>query len=176
MYLAIVAWQGTFQPAGNPLLQGTSIAAIHAFGSITAVEIRQGQWWRALTATCIHGGLLHIGMNLLGFYRLGQMIEEWYGAAQVLFLYVVLGIGGSLLAAGAKLVFHYHPEQPSVGGSIVLCGFMAMIGLVARRSGTKIGRLIFFAGARRISSGLGHLGPWCPSSITWGMPAAPSRA
>jgi rhomboid protease GluP len=142
VYVSMVWWQGSIQPTGDPILQGATTAAVHAFGSITALEIRQGQWWRALTATCIHGGLLHIGMNILGFYRLGQMIEEWYGAAQLLFLYVVVGIGGSLIAIAAKLALHYHVQQPSVGGSIVLCGFMATIGLVGRRSGTKIGRLV----------------------------------
>ena len=158
VYIAIVFWQGTFHPAGNPFLIGTTPEATHAFGSITAEEVRRGEVWRALTATFIHGGLLHLGVNLLGFYRVGQMVEEWYGSALFLFFYVLSGFGGNLIAAGVRLAASSRVLRagwgtcsatpsgtdgtPSVGGSIVLCGLLGLIAVVGWRSRTKTGRFM----------------------------------
>jgi membrane associated rhomboid family serine protease len=171
VYLVMGWQQGTFQPdASHPFVRGMRNETCHIFGSMTAVEIRHGQWWRALTATGIHVGLLHLGINLLGFYRLGDMLEEWYGSAQILLLYVVIGLGGNLLAAAIKLSLGFQTAQPSVGGSVVLCGFMSLIGVVAWRSRTRFGRFILsqvlwsflsVAGLGLMTSivdNLGHLG------------------
>src|SRR5262249_55270555 len=113
-------------------------------GSITADEIRAGQWWRALCATWIHGGLLHIIINLTGFYRLGQMVEEWYGSAQLIAIYVVIGVGGNLIAAAVRLLLSFYVGSAGGGGSAVLCGLMALVGTVGWRSRTKSGRFLLF--------------------------------
>src|SRR6266704_1422478 len=49
------------------------------------------QWWRLITAMFLHGGLIHIGFNMMSLMQLGPALEELYGSARYLFLYVVTG-------------------------------------------------------------------------------------
>src|SRR5271154_5418093 len=46
------------------------------------------QPWRLVTAIFLHGGLLHIGFNMWVLMDVGPMVEEMYGSARYLFLYV----------------------------------------------------------------------------------------
>src|SRR3974377_1746830 len=48
-------------------------------GDKARFEINQGQWWRLVTAGFLHGGLLHIGMNLWGLFDWGGQGGEVYG-------------------------------------------------------------------------------------------------
>src|ERR1700687_6229578 len=55
-----------------------------------------GQWWRLLTSTFEHGGLLHIALNMWCLYSLGWLAELLFGRSRFTLLYLLCGIGGSL--------------------------------------------------------------------------------
>ena len=55
-----------------------------------------GQWWRLLTSTFEHGGLLHIALNMWCLYNLGWLAELLFGRSRFTLLYLLCGIGGSL--------------------------------------------------------------------------------
>ncbi len=55
-----------------------------------------GQWWRLLTSTFEHGGLLHIALNMWCLYNLGWLAELLFGRSRFTLLYLMCGIGGSL--------------------------------------------------------------------------------
>jgi hypothetical protein len=57
------------------------------------------QPWRLVTAIFLHGGLLHIGFNMWVLMDIGPMVEELYGSARYLFLYVATGVCGYLLSS-----------------------------------------------------------------------------
>ena len=61
-------------------------------GALTA----GGQWWRLLTCTFEHGGLLHIALNMWCLYSLGWLAELLFGKSRYILLYLMCGIGGSL--------------------------------------------------------------------------------
>jgi membrane associated rhomboid family serine protease/Flp pilus assembly protein TadD len=61
-------------------------------GALTA----GGQWWRLLTCTFEHGGLLHIALNMWCLYSLGWLAELLFGKSRYTLLYLMCGIGGSL--------------------------------------------------------------------------------
>ena len=52
-----------------------------------------------MTAMFLHGGLIHIGFNMMVLMDIGPVVEEVYGSARFLFLYTAVGIGGYLLSA-----------------------------------------------------------------------------
>jgi len=85
------------------------------------------QPWRFVTAIFLHGGLLHIGFNMWVLMDIGPMVEELYGSARYLFLYVVTGVGGYLLSSS---VGHF-----SVGASGSLLGLVGV--LLAATTGRK---------------------------------------
>ncbi len=57
------------------------------------------EWWRLVTAMFLHGGLLHIGFNMMALMQFGPAIEELYGSARYLFIYVFTGAFGFLASA-----------------------------------------------------------------------------
>ena len=146
VFLGMCWDQGGLRSGGDALSGGISIAAAHDFGSISPAEVRSGQVWRALTATCIHFGVIHIALNMIAFWQLGRMIEEWYGSAQFLGLYVVIGALANLIAAAARLTRPVGWNDPGGGGSGVVCGLVALVAVVGWRSRTREGVMI----ARRL--------------------------
>ena len=87
----------------------------------------------------LHGGLIHIGFNMMVLLDIGPMVEEVYGSARYLFLYLVMGIIGFLVSA---LAGHF-----SVGASGAILGIIGLlIAITTRRGGQQMkelrGRLI----------------------------------
>lgn len=54
--------------------------------------------WRLVSCIFVHGGPLHIALNLLALYGLGRLCEALYGPGRLLFLFLVSGLAGSLLS------------------------------------------------------------------------------
>ena len=71
-----------------------------------------GQWWRLLTATFVHVGLLHIATNMWCLWNLGLLGEPLLGPAGLIAVYLITGIAGNLLS----LLFNvFHRDGVSVG-------------------------------------------------------------
>jgi rhomboid protease GluP len=77
------------------------------------------QPWRFVTAVFLHGSILHIVFNMWVLMDIGPQIEELYGSARYLFIYVVTGIGGYLVSS----TFGHF----SVGGSGALLGLIGVL-------------------------------------------------
>jgi membrane associated rhomboid family serine protease len=92
---------------------------IHDQGGLNGFDYLDGTWWwRLVTCTLVHVGILHIGMNMLALYRGGPIIESMYGRVRFLVIYLFAGIGGSCFA----LVWS---PAGCVGASGALCGIFA---------------------------------------------------
>ena len=129
-------WQGQV-PSAFSLLLGSING--HRFGDLTVNDLYHGEIWRTLTATFVHYGIIHLGMNLFGMYQLGPLVEEWYGAGQFLLLYVVIGAGGNALAGVIRHGLGLNPYIHSGGGSTVLLGLVALCAIVGWRLKTRKG-------------------------------------
>ncbi len=89
--------------------------------------IREGEWWRLITAGFLHGGLFHIAMNSWVLFDLGAQTEEQYGTSRFLVFYVATTITGFY----ASML--WAPNTPSVGSSAGIFGLIgAMIALGVR--------------------------------------------
>ncbi|MGR3765020.1 rhomboid family intramembrane serine protease [Rossellomorea sp. NS-SX7] len=72
--------------------------------------IIEGEWWRLVTPIFLHIGVLHLLMNTLALYYLGNAVEKIYGRIRFVFVYMLSGIAGSFasylftanLSAGAS--------------------------------------------------------------------------
>src|SRR5665213_1648909 len=82
------------------------------------------QPWRFVTAIFLHASLLHIGFNMWVLMDLAPTIEEMYGSARFLFVFVLTGACGYLASAASG--------HSSVGASGALLG---MIGLLLALTG-----------------------------------------
>lgn len=82
-----------------------------------------GEWWRLLSSAFVHIGILHLGLNMWALWLLGNIAERMFGNFTFLLLYLLSGIGGSLLS------LLWHPEIISAGASGAIFGVAG--GLVA---------------------------------------------
>jgi membrane associated rhomboid family serine protease len=99
--------------------------AIDSSGQV--VGVAEGEWWRLITAAFLHYGPLHLGMNMLVLWLLGQGVEDYFGHARYALLYVVAGLAGS---AGALL---WSPDAVTVGASGAIWGIMGAAIVLERR-------------------------------------------
>jgi rhomboid protease GluP len=76
------------------------------------------QWYRLITAMFLHGGLIHIGFNMMVLLDVGPVVEELYGSARYLFIYILSG------ALGFALSMFFHP---AIGASGALMGLIGVL-------------------------------------------------
>lgn len=54
------------------------------------------QPWRLVTAALLHGGILHLALNMLALWMLGPAIEERFGKGPFLAMYITLAVAGNV--------------------------------------------------------------------------------
>ncbi|WP_343530895.1 rhomboid family intramembrane serine protease [Pedobacter sp.] len=84
-----------------------------------------GQWWRLLTSTFLHGGLMHLLANMYGLLFVGIFLEPLLGKVRYALIYLATGI----LASVASIC--WYDATVSVGASGAIFGlyglFLAML-------------------------------------------------
>ena len=89
-----------------------------------------GEWWRIVGAGFLHGGFIHLALNMFVLFILGRLIEPAIGTRRMVMIYFVSLIAGSL---GALLLS--DPRQFTVGASGAIYGLFAATLLIARDRG-----------------------------------------
>jgi rhomboid protease GluP len=82
------------------------------FGAAQPLLILHGQWYRLLTATFVHVGLLHIATNMWCLWNLGLLGEPLLGPVGVVVVYMLTGVAGNLLSLAVNVWFR---DYVSVG-------------------------------------------------------------
>ena len=80
--------------------------------------LRDKESYRMVTSALLHGSLPHLLFNMFSLYSFGKNIEEIYGPATLLFIYLSSVIGGSALS----LLVHRHHVYRALGASGGVCG------------------------------------------------------
>ena len=114
--------------------------------------VAEGQWWRAIAAFFLHGGLLHIGMNMWVLSRLGPFLEDMVGPVRFLVIYLVSGIGSTLTISiwfafvapyfAHLLGFHAPTMVGMVGASGAIFGVMGALATYVLRVGNLRGQAL----------------------------------
>ncbi len=127
--ISFVALASEGRSGGFRILWGMGGETVYRLGASHPYPIFIGhQWWRLVTAMFLHGGLIHIGFNMMSLMQLGPALEELYGSARYLFLYVVTGAFGFLVSAWFG--------NFSLGASGALLGLVGvMLAITTKRGG-----------------------------------------
>ncbi|MFJ2368120.1 rhomboid family intramembrane serine protease [Microbacterium sp. NPDC087665] len=96
--------------------------------------------WRLLTALFVHGGFIHLALNMLALWLIGQSLEPMLGRARFLALYLISGLGGSVMVALIA------PGQLTVGASGAIFGMMAALLIIGRHIGANVTGLLVILG------------------------------
>lgn len=75
-----------------------------------------GQYWRLITSMFLHFGIIHIFGNMWCLWSLGQLAEKLLDSISLLGLYLVTGVGASLLSLS------WDPMRVSAGASGAIFG------------------------------------------------------
>jgi rhomboid protease GluP len=70
-----------------------------------------GQWWRIVTAMFVHGGILHLGLNMWCLWNLGMLAEPLMGTFGVFAVYLLTGAAGNMLSTLHNWI-KYAPKPP----------------------------------------------------------------
>jgi rhomboid protease GluP len=125
LYLAMVLHSQRTDARGGGL--DLDPQTLFDFGAKYGPALRGGQWWRLLTAGFLHGGLIHILMNMWVLFDLGAQAEESYGTSRYLVIYLLSTITGFYAS------FWWAPNVLSIGASAGIFGLIgAMIAMGVR--------------------------------------------
>jgi rhomboid protease GluP len=99
--------------------------ALILFGASGALPVFGfGSWWTVLSATWLHGGLLHIFFNMYWVRMLGPATADIIGPARTVIIYVVSGVAGFLLSSAMG---YYGGPIPMLRGANITIGASASI-------------------------------------------------
>ena len=82
-------------------------------------------WLTPLTATLVHAGPLHLGLNLLIFVWCGMLVERVLGAGPLVLIYLVAGYSAAL----AQWAIDPSSTAPMVGASGAISGIIGAFAL-----------------------------------------------
>lgn len=119
------------------------------------------------THTFLHGGWMHVCMNLLMLAAFGSGVEKWLGTKKL----VILFFASALFGVAAHYLLNPHSEFPMIGASGGLSGLFAaaivMLSRGQREMGGKVGILPFALIWIGLSVAFGMLGGPDGSIIAW---------
>ncbi len=119
-----------------------ALAAVYLFQNTTGFEnsfdlagannpmIRNGEYWRLVTGSTMHGFFWHLALNCMALYSLGSAIELLSNRAHLAIVFLFAAVSGSVMSA---LLL---PEIKSVGASggiLGLAGYLTIYGYKRRR-------------------------------------------
>ncbi len=105
-----------FELSRGVSLQNPTAAQLLAVGGEFGPSFAEGEWWRAITHMFLHAGPLHIAFNMWAFYSVGPLTERIFGNKSFLAIYLLSGIGGTLVS------LTWSPLAVGVGASGAIFG------------------------------------------------------
>lgn len=105
---SVLVFLGDFGRAGGTLFQ---------LGALYGPAVIAGEWWRVLSTVFVHGGILHLALNMSVVYSLGMPLERVIGTMRFALLSLATALGSSALALFVNF------DVPTVGASGMILGW-----------------------------------------------------
>ncbi len=156
-----------FLPTGMSLQSEVIMEALgNRMGWLDGAAVMRGEWWRLISATFLHGSILHLGGNAFVLFFLGRIVENVHGRSAWVAAYVGGGIGGGVLSMWLNGVH-------SLGASGAILGLLGVIAAFGIRYSDRIPKalrdsfrldiwfFVFFVGVLSLLPAVdwaGHLG------------------
>jgi rhomboid protease GluP len=113
-----------------------SLELLTQWGANTTQLTTAGQSWRLISALFLHGGFVHLLLNMWTLWGIGRLAERLYGNA----LFAVIYAGAGIVASLSSIA--WHPFVLSVGASGAIFGVLGACLAFFLRSRTHIPRSI----------------------------------
>ena len=95
---------------------------------VTQEGVADGQYYRLLTSTFLHFGVIHLALNMYGLYLLGPALEQAFGQVRYAATYLLSGLGGAALSYGLG-----YEHQTAAGASGAVFGLFGAFYVLGRK-------------------------------------------
>jgi len=122
----------------NPIgLLAPSEGSLFLLGATGAIPVGQyGRWWTLISASFLHGGILHIFFNMAALWQLGPFVMREFGASRFVLIYLLAGIAGFYLSVLVGIPL-------TIGASASICGLIGAILYYGKSRGGFYGEAIY---------------------------------
>lgn len=135
--ISILIHPGAIGLSANPMtFLSPSDGSLFLLGATGTLPVAYGRWWTLITASYLHGGILHIFFNMMAFRQLAPFVVDAFGRNRFAILYVWTGIAGFLLSCLAGIPF-------TIGASAPVCGLIGAILYYGKSRGGFYGEAIY---------------------------------
>jgi membrane associated rhomboid family serine protease len=139
-----------------------SITALFLFGASGAVPVFEaGRWWTVLSATWLHGSLLHILFNMLWVREIGPLSVDVVGPGRTVIIYVISGVVGFIASSFAGAYLGFIPIRILQGAGITVGASASIFGL--------LGALVHYGRVSGSSLIRGHAGQYALLLFVFGL-------
>jgi rhomboid protease GluP len=113
------------------------------FGASGAVPVfAYDRWWTVLSASYLHGSILHILFNLLWIRQLAPAVAEMYGPGRMVIIYTAAGAAGFTASSATGMLVFLPPllrgASLTVGASAAIFGLLGALVYYGRRGGSSL--------------------------------------
>ena len=124
--------------SGNPFSflspSDQSLFLLGATGTLPVFAFHR--FWTVLTASFLHGGILHIVFNMMALYQLGPFVLREFGVHRFVNIYILTGVAGFVVSVLAGVRF-------TIGASASICGLIGVIIYYGKSRGGSYGEMIY---------------------------------
>ena len=114
------------------LAPATTYDPIVSHGAIYGPAVFGGhEYWRLISGAFLHGGVLHIALNMFALWQVGRFVELITGSARMLVIYFICAILSSYAAA------YFNYDQAVVGASGAIFGLFGALVAIGIRLGKR---------------------------------------
>jgi len=152
-YLASLLLSSHGEFSGNPLNflspDQRSLMLLGTTGSVPVLSL--GHVWTLISASYLHGGLLHIFFNMMALRQIGPLVSSEFGPNRMFIIYTLSGVSGYLASCFAGVSF-------TIGASASVCGLIGALFFYGKSRGGTFGAAV----SREVSG-------WLISLVLFGM-------
>ena len=136
--LSIVLNPSSLGVSVNPLtFLSPSDKSLFLLGATGTIPINlYGLWWTLVTASFLHGSILHIFFNMAALGQLGLFVLREFGFNRFFVIYTLTGIAGFFISYIAGVPF-------TIGASASICGLIGAILYYGKSRGGFYGEVIY---------------------------------
>jgi rhomboid protease GluP len=129
---------GALGLSSNPMtFLSPSDASIFLLGATGTLPIAAyGRWWTLISASFLHGSILHLFFNMIALRQLAPFVLDEFGFHRFAILYTWTGIAGFFLSYLAGVPF-------TIGASASICGMIGAILYYGKSRGGFYGEQIY---------------------------------
>lgn len=95
-----------------------------------------GRYWTLISASYLHGGILHIIFNLMALNQIAPKVSGEYGSSRMFTIYTISGVIGYVVSYLAGVPF-------TIGASAAVCGLIGALLYYGKSRGGVYGNSVY---------------------------------